>query len=96
MTPSYVDTAERACPKRWQGYTQAGYRAPKRSLKYQVPRWFRSPKATPATPTGRGVEGPGVVEDPAHAWKHFVREPGGPVTVHGEMEPWAAMGSPRT
>ncbi len=67
-----------------------------KEFQFQVPRWFWIPKATPDTPPRQGVEGPGVVEDPEHAWKHFVREPGDPATAHGEMEPWAAMGSPRT
>jgi hypothetical protein len=35
-------------------------------------------KATPSLPYWRGSGGPRAVRDPAHARKHFVREPGGP------------------
>jgi hypothetical protein len=38
-------------------------------------------KATPAVAITRAVAGPGAVEDPAHARKHFAREPGDPATV---------------
>ena len=66
-----------------------------KEFQFQVPRWFRIPKATPDTPPRRGVEGPGVVEDPEHAWKHFAREPGDPVSAHRSMW-WAVVGSLRT
>ena len=58
-------------------------------LKSQGPRLFPVPKATPDAPTRRGALGPGAVEDPEHAWKHYAREPGDPAVAHGAK--WAAM-----
>jgi hypothetical protein len=40
-------------------------------------------KATPGDTISRVPPGPHAVEDPAHASKHFVREPGGPTSGHG-------------
>ena len=36
--------------------------------------------------------GPGVVEDPEHAWTHLAREPGDPVTALWRMAPWGRGG----
>ncbi len=47
------------------------------------------PKATPCLPHWRGKHGPRAVTDPAHARKHFAREPGGPAIL------CAALGSVR-
>ena len=55
----------------------------------QAPMTFPAPKAKPDAPPRRGVTGPGAVEDPEHAWKHYAREPGDPAVAHGAE--WAAM-----
>ena len=39
------------------------------------------PKATSYLPHWRGKHGPRAVTDPAHARKHFAREPGGPAIL---------------
>jgi hypothetical protein len=36
--------------------------------------------------------GPGVVEDPEHAWTHLAREPGDPVTARRRMVLWGRSG----
>src|ERR1700687_5464001 len=55
---------------------------PRNRISPQAPRTFPEPKATPAAPQWRGAAGLGAVEDPEHAWRHFAREPGGPVPAH--------------
>src|SRR6218665_811390 len=41
------------------------------------------PKATPGLPHWQGSPGPRAVTDPAHARKHFAREPGDPASFWG-------------
>src|SRR6218665_35772 len=55
------------------------------------------PKATPGLPHWQGSPGPRAVTDPAHARKHFAREPGDPASFFGPPSgepPQSASGSP--
>lgn len=96
MTPSHVDTAERAVPEALTGAHAGRVLSREIEFKFQVPRPFPGLKATPEAPIGRGVMGLArSTRDPEHAWKHHAREPGDPVTTHGDG-PRDAVGSPRT
>src|ERR1700690_1503446 len=83
----HVGTTVRACLKRWPGHVQAGYRAAKNPKQPGADAVQTEQKATPTTPTWRGVADLAGSLDPVHAQNLFAREPGDPTVPHGPMQP---------